>query len=172
MSDVLSNPTVLVVLGAVIGVALSAIGAVVVLKVNQAKGRLFQERQGYPGEGVIEPTIKPYVEALWPFAVKAVVAVFKASQRARDELEGELSDLDKKALADRMYEMLPDAIFVGSKLVPTGLVKTVIGREQWQAIVQNAFDSLLATYRQYSDTIDRWVEDMLPPVEASETKGD
>jgi hypothetical protein len=162
MSEIFSNQIVLVAVSVVVGVVLTTIGAVVVLRVGQAKERLFREKQGYPGEDIVEPAVQPYIEALWPFAVKAVVAVFKASQRARDSLEDELADIDKAALARRMYQMLPDAIFVGGKLVPISIVKAVVTEDQWAVIVQNVFDSLMSWYRLYDGIIDDWVEEMLP----------
>jgi hypothetical protein len=150
--EYLNNPIVVTVLVAVIGLVGAYVGV-------QAAVWLFTKKQDYPGEQVVEAALRPYAYA-------AIVTAFKLGEVARDDLEKRLEGLDKKALADAVYALLPDTITVGSYLVPIGAVKSLVPREQWEALVQNAFDELMLIYRQNGAVLDEWLKERIAELEA------
>jgi xanthosine utilization system XapX-like protein len=150
--EYLNNSIVVTALVAVIGLVGAYVGV-------RATAWLLTKKQGYPGEQAVEA-------ALYPYAYAAIVTAFKLSEVARDELGKHLEGLDKKALADSVYALLPEAIPVGGYLVPIGVVKGLVGREQWEAIVQNAFDELMRIYRQNGAVLDEWLRERIAELEA------
>jgi hypothetical protein len=150
--EYLNNTVVVTALVAVIGVVGAYVGV-------QATTWLLTKKQDYPGEQVIEAALRPYAYA-------AIVTAFKLGEVARDDLARRLEGLDKKALADAVYALLPDAILVSGKLVPIGAIKSVITKEQWEALVQNAFDELMLIYRQNGAVLDEWLRERIAELEA------
>ena len=139
--DFLSNPIVIVLLilifsgiGLLIGIALY--------------GGLKKGEQGYAYESEIET-------ALLPFIYKAIQSAYKVSELAVDELGERLAGADKKALALAAYDMLPPSL----GKFPVGLVKTLISRDQFAALVEVAFVEFLEFYdERHEDYVQLWLE--------------
>lgn len=135
-----------VLLGALIGLTV-AVGAVVVsYKVRQ----FLLEKNGYPREDMIEL-------ALMPFIQNAILFAYKESERHFDAVGERLAGIDKKLLADRVYDLLPDSLVVGGRVVPISFVKTLVPRERFAQAVQWAFDTFLEwyedVYRNFADEL-------------------
>jgi hypothetical protein len=145
----LINLTVLGFL-AVLGILAGAAGAVALGAYYYP--RLKNEKQGYAYEAEIEALLLPWI-------FKAIAGAYKLSERASDELGMRIEGLDKKAIADAMYDALPKQI--GN--VPLGMVKLVISRKRFADLVQFAFDEFLKFYDSqetyYGNLYDQWVED-------------
>ena len=107
-----------------IGVALVALGA-------WGYPKLKKEKQGYLYEAQIEAMLLP-----WLF--KAIAGAYKLSESASEEIGERLTSLDKRAVADGLYDILPDMIGT----IPVGMVKMAIGRERFAVLVGLAFEEL------------------------------
>ena len=91
--------------------------------------KLKSEQQGYPFEAAIEA-------ALLPIIYQGISAAFRLSERSVDEAHERIKGADKKKIADSIYGMLPDKI--GN--FDLGLIKRIVPRERFEALVQDAFD--------------------------------
>ena len=86
------------------------------------------------------PATAQIIDALLPLANQAVYGAEAFALKQERALQIKLQGVDKKALADGFYALLPDTITVLGRSVPTTLVKALISKEQWSALVQRAFD--------------------------------
>jgi len=109
---------------------------------------LQSKRQGYPFEAQIEA-------ALLPIIFYGICAAYRLGERAVDEGYERLRGADKKIIADSIYAMLPDRI--GN--FDLTLVKSVITRERFEQLVQNAFDSFDRFYVEHKAHFDRLFEE-------------
>lgn len=91
--------------------------------------KLRRERQGYPLEAAIEA-------ALLPIIFKGICAAYRLSEKGVDEIRERIRGVDKKAIADSIYKMLPDK--VGD--FDLSLVKRVVTPERFEQLVQDVFD--------------------------------
>lgn len=135
---------VLMVAGTVVGLL------VVIVTLTALFSWLREKRQGYPHEAEIEA-------AVLPLAYQAIMAAYKSSEYALDELGKRLQGADKAALARAAYGMLPAAIVVRGIVVP---VKTVITEQQFSQMVEDAFDRFLVWYNKncqgFEAAVDKW----------------
>lgn len=90
--------------------------------------------QGYPNEVEIE-------EALRPFVVKAIQASYKTAENILEKFEQTLTGADKKKIADNLYAKLPATIVINGKEYDIQFVKSIVSKERWSEMVQNAFDA-------------------------------
>ncbi len=74
--------------------------------------------------------------ALQPFIFEAIMAAYRLSEKTVDQGYERLKGADKKALADSVYKLLPDRI--GDHDIT--FVKSLVTRERFEVLVQNAFD--------------------------------
>lgn len=109
---------------------------------------LQSKRQGYPFEAQIEA-------ALLPIIFYGICAAYRLGERAVDEGYERLRGADKKLIADSIYAMLPDKI--GN--FDLTLVKSIITRERFEQLVQNAFDSFDRFYVEHKAHFDRLFEE-------------
>jgi len=141
----LTNPLALVLLsGAVGGLGVAAIAWLYPILKNQ--------EQGYPHEAEIEA-------ALLPYALKAIAIAYKMSEDAMDDIGERMRGLDKKAIADTLYELLPPVI--GG--IPVGIIKTFVSREKFEELVQKAFDGAMSLYElnqeKFAELYKEWLKD-------------
>lgn len=121
------------------------------------------KRQGYPGEEQIEA-------ALLPFMLEAICLAYRLSERALDETGERLHGVDKKRLADWLWNALPDEVVI--PLGPfhyTFRPKEVLDKESWSEWVQWAMNKIITRYEMliegYEDAFLRWlVENADEPV--------
>ncbi len=117
--------------------------------------KLKGETQGYPLEAVIEPLLLPVI-------YEAICAAFRMSEQAMDDIGTRIKGLDKKAIADSIYAMLPDKI--GDYEIT--VIKAVIGQERFNQLVQDAFDRFDRFYKTHRDHFDeqfkKWQETQAP----------
>ena len=86
------------------------------------------------------PKFTMFLEALMPYAKEALYAAADVAERALKNGQTAIDGVDKKALADKFYAVLPDVISVGPLILPIGVVKAVVTQEHWEALVQRAFN--------------------------------
>ncbi len=94
---------------------------------------------------IIYPRMKPAggpmaqaaVESdLQPLIYEAIMAAYRLSEKSIDQGHARLAGADKKQLADDVYTFLPER--VGQHDIT--FVKSLVPRERFQSLVQNAFD--------------------------------
>lgn len=105
--------------------------------------RLKNERQGYPLEAEIEA-------ALLPVLYRAIIGAYRVSEAAVDKGYERMSGLDKKAIADAFYELLPERI--GG--IDIGVIKSVVSQERFSEMVEGVFaefDTFFGVHRQRFD---------------------
>jgi hypothetical protein len=127
-----------------VGLAVSSgIFALLVVLYPKLKG----ETQGYPLEAVIEPLLLPII-------YEAICAAYRMSEQAMDDIGDRIRGLDKKAIADSVYAMLPDEI--GGHDIT--VIKAVISQERFEQLVQNAFDRFDRFYQTHRTHFDEQFE--------------
>ena len=124
--------------------ASSGIFALLVVLYPKLKG----ETQGYPLEAIIEPLLLPII-------YEAICAAYRMSEQAMDDIGDRIQGLDKKAIADSVYAMLPDEI-AGYDLT---VIKAVISQERFVQLVQDAFDRFDRFYKTHRDHFDGQFEE-------------
>jgi hypothetical protein len=114
---------------------LIALGVVIVLAlVVVALGIKFypvlkKEQQGYPLEAQVEA-------ALLPVLFQGICAAYRLSEQGMDELHIRFDGVNKKAVADMIYALLPDK--VGD--FDLTLVKALVPPDRFEQLIQDAFD--------------------------------
>jgi len=123
--------------------AASGIFALLVVLYPKLKG----ETQGYPLEAIVEPLLLPII-------YEAICAAYRMSEQAMDEIGDRIKGLDKKAVADSVYAMLPDRIGDHDLTV----VKAIVSQERFQQLVQDAFDRFDRFYKTHRGHFDEQFE--------------
>jgi hypothetical protein len=144
------------VTGVIVGVFLALAGGASVMVVVIRK--LLASEQGYPGEAQIE-------EALRKYAGFAIIAAYKLSEVAVDEFKLRLEGLDKKQIADHLYDMLPDHITIGKFVVPISWVKRFVSKERFAEIVQSVFDEAMDGVEQLLELYREHLGEFLEPLQ-------
>ena len=129
-----------------VGIAVtSALFALGVILYPKLKG----EKQGYPFEAAIEA-------ALLPLIFKGVCAAYRLSEKGIDDIQLRIKGVDKKKIADTVYRMMPEK--VGQFEIE--LVKRVVSRERFEALVQNVFDNFDSFFvehqKHFDDLFEKW----------------
>jgi len=129
----------------------SGIFALLVVLYPKLKG----ETQGYPLEAIVEPLLLPLI-------YEAICAAYRMSEQAMDQIGDRIKGLDKKAIADSVYAMLPDKIGDFELTV----VKSVVSKERFEQLVQDAFDRFDRFYKTHRDHFDeqfgKWQQTQAP----------
>ena len=111
--------------------------------------KLKGETQGYPLEAIIEPLLLPII-------YEAICAAYRMSEQAVDELGERIQGMNKKAIADSVYSMLPDEIG-GYDLT---VVKAIISQERFVELVQDAFNRFDRFYKthqlHFDEEFEKW----------------
>ena len=128
-----------------VGLAVSSgVFALLVVLYPKLKG----ETQGYPMEAIVEPLLLPII-------YEAICAAYRISEQAMDEIGERVRGLDKKAIADTVYAMLPDEI-AGYDIT---VVKAVVSQERFEQLVQDAFSRFDRFYKTHRDHFDEQFEE-------------
>jgi hypothetical protein len=128
-----------------VGLAVSSgVFALLVVLYPKLKG----ETQGYPMEAIVEPLLLPII-------YEAICAAYRISEQAMDEIGERVRGLDKKAIADTVYAMLPDEI-AGYEIT---VIKAVVSQERFEQLVQDAFDRFDRFYKTHRDHFDEQFEE-------------
>jgi len=133
-------------------IAVELVGALAVFAALVALGvwglpKLRKQEQGYPLEAEIEA-------ALLPVVFDGICAAYRVSELAVDEAHKRLDGLDKKAIADSVYAMLPEQ--VGGYDV--SVIKALVPPERFAQLVQNAYDQFDRFYVEKRAHFDRLFE--------------
>ena len=91
--------------------------------------KLAREEQGYPMEAKIEAVLIPII-------FYGICAAYRLSEKAMDEFGQRMDGLDKKAIADALYAMLPSKV-AGFDL---SVIKRLVPPARFEQLVQDVFD--------------------------------
>ena len=91
--------------------------------------KLKNETQGYPLEAQVEAELLPVIYA-------GICAAFRLQEQGLETLHVRMAGVDKKAIADGVYALLPDKI--GE--FDLTLVKTLVPPARFEELVQAGFD--------------------------------
>lgn len=86
------------------------------------------------------PTVQAILDALLPYVYRGIVAGEKLAVEGLDEIDRELDGTDKAAIANGIYDTLPDIIYVLGRAIPVGLVKHFVSREMFADFVKRIYD--------------------------------
>jgi hypothetical protein len=81
-------------------------------------------------------------DALRDFIYKAILSAYRLSEATLDEIGERLDGLDKKAIADSFYRLIPDQI-AGFDV---SLIKRLVPQERFAELVQQVFDEFYTFY--------------------------
>ena len=109
---------------------------------------LFTNKNNYTLEGEIEAALMPYLQSL-------IMAAFEEMSEELEELEDDIETLDKAALVEKLYAMLPDT--VGK--YDTRFVKSVLTLEQTTELFMMAYDAVKLQYVEHKGEFAELFED-------------
>lgn len=94
--------------------------------------------------------------AIVAFAHEAIVLAYKTSEAVFDDLDVRLHGVQKKEVADAIYDLLPDTITIG----PFGVHwKTYVTRDKFSEVVQMQYDLLVTKFGVVKSDILKAMED-------------
>jgi len=88
------------------------------------------------------PAQADMLHALREYAAQAIAAGDALALKSLETAQGDIDGLDRKAIADKFYALLPSTITIAGKSIPIGIVKVFVSQAQWEALVQSVFDEL------------------------------
>lgn len=97
------------------------------------------QKQKDGGHTPVETAVYKAVEI---FAYKAIVLAYRAADKTLDEFGFRLTGLDKKAIADRLYDMIPEEI----KGIDVRVIKAIVNRQKFSEIMEDVFREVEAFY--------------------------
>lgn len=101
-------------------------------------------------------------ELLAPFIDQVIVAVFKLSEAASDEVGKRLDEVDKGALADTLYDA---ALIWALETLPPWAVTLIfdyVTRNRWRGMVEERFNELIDLWREKSGELLDWLRPDAP----------
>lgn len=91
-------------------------------------------------------TVVALLTALEPEAAKAWSFGNWLALTALSDFQVKLAAVDRKAVADKMYDLLPDTIQVRGFPVPISLVKKMVSRAMFETLVDDAYNAAQAQF--------------------------
>jgi hypothetical protein len=111
------------------------------------------------GANIVQAAVEA---ALQPLIHQAILAAYRLSEKTIDQGNARLRGADKKQLADDAYALLPER--VGQYDIT--FIKSLVPRERFEALVQNAFDQFdrfyLTNHAHFDDEFQKWAEKNKP----------
>ncbi len=86
------------------------------------------------------PGLEAVLAALEPWVFRAILAGERAVLWGFEEIDAKLAGIDKKQVADSVYALLPDVIFVGNRPVPVSFVKTLVTPQVFEGWIKSLYD--------------------------------
>lgn len=109
---------------------------------------------------VRQPGLVLVLEALKPYAVKAIFAAESMALSILETTEQKISGADKLKIAADTYALLPAVLFIAGRAFPIGWVKTVITKEAWTGLIQRVFDEADAVVKANRDYLKKGIKDL------------
>lgn len=109
-----------------------AVGAVLIL-LGTLLLKALREQQGK------SPSADGIIQALLPFVYKAIFAGEHYARLSLQNAGTALDGLDRKLIADTIYDALPPVLMIGRIPIPIAMIKYVITRERFEAIIEDVY---------------------------------
>jgi hypothetical protein len=90
------------------------------------------------------PAVQAIIDALTPYIYRAILAGERFALVGSQQLKLTLTGQDKKAIADSVYDALPDYILVGKIPIPVSTIKLIVPRERFEDLIKDAYESAVA----------------------------
>ncbi len=111
-------------------------------------------------------TLDAVLDALEKYVRDGIDAAFITTLRAFDTFELWLESADKAAVANSMYDLIPDVVMVGSIPIPVALVKRLVSRDEFEVMVKDAYDRVNAFVQQNETYFRSKVQEVLDEIPA------
>lgn len=113
---------------------LLATGALIILLFYAIRGILLAAKQQSSSPG-----LQTVIDALQPWIMKAILAGTYLAEKSLSDLGKELSGVDRKAIADRYYDLLPPALLIHGVPIPIGVVKLFVSRQMFETLIEDTY---------------------------------
>ncbi len=113
-----------------------------------------------------KPTVQHVIDALTGYAYKGVIAGETYALQAEQQLGVQLEGMDKKTIADQIYDTLPNFLMVGPIPLPIGTVKTLVSRSMFEELVENVYQDTQAFLSQNEAYLKSQVDKLVPPAQS------
>ena len=137
-----TNEVLMLLMGIAVSCAVFALVLIVYPRMKPAGGQLAQAA----AESELQPLI-----------YEAIMSAYRLSEKVIDQGHARLGGADKKKLADDVYTFLPERI----GQFDITFVKSLVPRDRFQSLVQNAFDRFdrfyLANHAHFDEEFHKWV---------------
>ncbi len=143
--------------GSPVGITIISFAGLVVTLASAIKlYEFFKDNvQGYQYEVEIESLLLPYV-------YRAIASAYRTSEIVARDFGATLEGLDKKAIADAVYDMLPPTI-IG---VDINFIKKFVSRQDFEHMIQETFDAFTDFYKrnesEFETLIEEWLKENKP----------
>lgn len=87
------------------------------------------------------PAVHLVIEALVPYIYRAILAGERMALLGLTQLDTELAGEDKAAVANSIYNLLPDFLLIGKVPVPINMVKMLVPKDKFEALVKDAYEA-------------------------------
>lgn len=88
-----------------------------------------------------EPGVDAILDALQPWIYKAILAGEKLALDAMTDADTRINALDKKAVADSVYNALPETLSIAGVVLPITTVKRFVTQEMFEQWVKQFYES-------------------------------
>lgn len=105
--------------------------------------------------------------ALVPFIVQGILAGEKLAQAGLEKFDAVLTGADKAEIANSVYNLLPDVVFVGGKAVPIGFIKTFVTPAVFAGWVKTTYDSAHAFVQRNQDYLAKYTDAFVDDLQTS-----
>lgn len=118
-------------------------------------------------QGKATPTEQKVITAIQPYLYKAILAGQQMALLGLDQFDTKLVGQDKKAVADSVYDTLPDYLLVAGVPIPIIVVKTIVPRDRFEELVKNAYNEAHSFIMKNEAYLRSQVDLLMPPAATS-----
>jgi len=109
-----------------------------------------------------KPGVQAILNALEPYAMRGVLAAEKLALQGLDQIKVTLEGKDKKAIADSVYDALPDYLLVGPVPLPIQVVKYLVPRDRFEVLVEDVYSAADAFITKNEAFLKKQVDILIP----------
>lgn len=98
------------------------------------------------------PGVLDILNALEPFAYQAIFSGEKLALWSLTQVDTQIDGADKKAIANALYDLLPEVVMVGATPIPVSLIKKVVSRDAFASLIEDIYrstDAFLERNKEY-----------------------
>jgi hypothetical protein len=115
----------------------------------------------------VSPTQQAILDALEPFIWRGILAGEQLALKGMNDLDVTITGWDKAAIANAVYDLIPDTIMIGERSVPVKLVKQLVSRQAFIQAVKDIYDAGHAFILKNEDYLINQVADLKDAIQGS-----